>query len=210
MTVTLLHISAARLALQDQPASVDDAIDALREAETQGRRSLADIRQTVGLLASDDPAESALGPPVPGVEDLPDLVSSYEAAGLTIDLDVRGDLARLSPAGGVTLYRVLQEGLANAAKHAPGAPVAVRLFVHRRKVAVCVNNGLSPHAPLAPPGGRGVAGMTDRVRQLGGRLRAGPTADGWQLRADLPLSSGWGSFGASCADDSEPVSVDQS
>lgn len=186
MTVTMLHVTAARLALQDDPPSVGDAVDALAEAETQGRRSLADIRGTVGLLTTDDPAESSLAPPVPGIDELPDLIDSFAAAGLAIERDVQGDLRRVSPATGVAIYRVVQEGLANAARHAPGARVKVSIHALRHTVCIFVENGAATAAPTAAGGGRGVVGMTERVRQLGGRLSAGPAGDGWQVRADLP------------------------
>ena len=184
MTVTMLHITAARLALQDDPPSTADAIDALAEAEAQGRKSLADIRQTVGLLTTD---EERLAPPVMGAADLPDLVESFRHAGLQVEWSVSGDLERLSAAAGTAAYRVVQECLANAAKHAPGAPVAITIQVHRRNVGVCINNG-APTAPsTATPGGRGLAGMAQRVLQAGGRLRAGPQGQGWQVEADLPV-----------------------
>jgi signal transduction histidine kinase len=188
MTVTMLHITAARLALQDRPASVDDAIDALTEAETQGRRSLADIRQTVGLLTTD---EAPLAPPAPGADELPELVDSYAAAGVHVDCEVTGDLHRLSPATGVGVYRLVQEGLANAAKHAPGSAVSVSVKVQRRKVGVVVTNGapVGNSLPVGSGGGLGIPGMTERVKQLGGRLRAGPEGHGWELHADLPVGT---------------------
>ncbi|MHB8467956.1 MAG: sensor histidine kinase [Acidimicrobiales bacterium] len=185
MTVTMLHVTAARLALRDSPPSVADAVDALTEAETQGRRSLADIRRTVGLLTSD---ESGLDAPVPGAADLADLIESFRAAGLQIVFDPSCDLGPLSPATGAAVYRVVQEALANAAKHAPGAAVTVSLRVRRRKVGVLVTNAAaSSPASEVPAGGRGISGMTERVRHLGGRLQAGPAGEGWRVQADLPV-----------------------
>lgn len=206
MTVTMLHVSGARLALQDQPADVTAALDALLEAEGQGRRSLADIRRTVGLLADDAREESQLAAPLPAAGDLPLLVQSYVDAGAEVRWHSDGDLGGLSPATGLAVYRVVQEGLANAAKHAPGAPVEVEVRACRfplglgglaarmggsaGRIEVQVTNGAATRPAVAVPGGgRGLAGMTERIELLGGRVRTGPHGDGWQVCARLPVSA---------------------
>jgi signal transduction histidine kinase len=212
MTVTMLHVSGARLALQDQPADVTAALDALVEAERQGRRSLADIRRTVGLLAEAGPEESQLAAPLPGASDVPQLVQSYVDAGADVRWHADGELTRLSPATGLAVYRVVQEGLANAAKHAPGAPVQVDVRMCHGlpglaalaakvgrpggRIEVLVTNGAPTGPPAAvPPGGRGLAGMTERIELLGGRVRTGPHRDGWRVCARLPVA----------AEDAEPA-----
>ena len=122
MTVTALHVSAARLALQDDPPDVASAVEALAEAENQGRQSLSDIRRTVGLLSIDDPAESQLAPPAPGAADLVGLIDSFAAAGVPVRCSVDGDLTALSPATGLAVFRIVQEGVANAASTRPAPP----------------------------------------------------------------------------------------
>jgi signal transduction histidine kinase len=207
MTVTMLHVSGARLALQDDPPSVTEALDALGEAERQGRQSLADIRRTVGLLAIDAPGESQLAAPLPGASDIPALVAGFADAGLSVALRSDGDLSTVPPTIGLAVYRVVQESLANAAKHAPGAAVTVELRVchgvwplssfssvtgKTGRVDVEVSNaGPTLSAPLieVPPGGLGVSGMSERVRALGGRLSAGPEDRGWRVCARLPIGT---------------------
>jgi signal transduction histidine kinase len=207
MTVTMLHVSGARLALQDDPPSVTEALDALGEAERQGRQSLADIRRTVGLLAIDAPGESQLAAPLPAASDIPALVAGFADAGLSVALRSDGDLSTVPPTIGLAAYRVVQESLANAAKHAPGAEVAIDLRVchgvwplssfsavtgKTGRVDVEVSNAAPTlSAPLmeVPPGGLGVSGMSERVRALGGRLSAGPEGRGWRVCARLPIGT---------------------
>jgi signal transduction histidine kinase len=197
MTVTMLHVSGARLALQDSPPSVDDAIEALLEAEKQGRQSLADIRRTVGLLTVED--ESQLEAPLPDTADLAGLIKSFADAGQPVTFTVAGDLAAVPASTGLAVFRVVQEGLANAAKHAPGAPVSVDIQVvcgapmsGGRRVDVHVTNAepTEPVAVAVPGGGRGLPGMIERVEALGGRLTAGPRRGGWEVSARLPLPTG--------------------
>ncbi len=124
MSVTMLHLSAARLAVgRGDPGAANEALE---EAERAGRQSLADIRLTVGLLRSD--AEEHGGrtdPPMPVAADLETLIASYRDAGLTVALNVTGALARVDPNVGLALYRIAQESLANVVRHAPGAEAAI-------------------------------------------------------------------------------------
>jgi signal transduction histidine kinase len=133
LTVTLLQITGARHVLFRDPASADTA---LGEAERLGRQSLADIRRTVRLLS--DTRSPGAAAPLPTLEDLPDLVEGFRHAGLAIDLHVHGEAGQLPPASSLGLYRIVQEALANAAKHAPGARVDVELVVDGG--AACQNN----------------------------------------------------------------------
>jgi len=207
MTVTMLHVGGARLALQDQPPGVVDALEALTEAERQGRQSLADIRRTVGLLTTGTPEESQLAAPAPTLADVPALVAGFVDAGLGVTLRSEGDLDAVPPTVGLAAYRVVQESLANAAKHAPGAAVGVDVRVchgswplssfsvvtgRSGRVDVEVSNSApTSAAPLVdvPAGGLGVPGMAERIEALGGRLSAGPQGDGWRVCARLPIGA---------------------
>jgi signal transduction histidine kinase len=135
MSVTMLHVTAARMALERGRSQ--DALDALQEAEQQGRRSLGDIRRTVGLLGPD---ESGAAPPQPGVTDLAKLIGDYRAAGLDVALRVDGHVEDVPPAAALSVYRIVQESLTNAAKHAPGAPATVELHVDD-EIRLVVSNG---------------------------------------------------------------------
>jgi signal transduction histidine kinase len=187
LTVTLLHLSSARLALADRPG---DAARALVEAERLARESLADVRRTVGLLGRD--GEGGVVGPLPGAADLGRLVAGFRAAGVAVDLRVEGDVGGLAPGHGLGLYRIVEESVANAARHAPGAAVEVVVAARAGEMVVTVANG-PPVRGADPAGGSGLgvglglAGMRERAALLGGRLVAGPAAGGgWRVEAVLP------------------------
>lgn len=182
LTVTLLHVTAARHALTSD-RDVDEATDALVDAERLGRQAMADIRRTVGLL---DSGPSAAGVE-PGADDIPALVDDFVNAGLTVNRRFRGDLGDASAAVGLALYRICQESLANIAKHAPGADVELSVDVAAGSARVCVSNTVPRGLPTQLGRGTGVAGMRHRADGLGGRIRIGPEADGWIVRAEFPL-----------------------
>lgn len=185
LAVTMLQLTGARMSLQGDAPDVAEAVAALRDAERLGRQSLNDIRRTIGLLAPGSPGTTA---PMPTATDVADLVAEFETAGLDVGLIVRGDVSRLTDATGLALYRIVQESLANAAKHAPGARAEVVLEVVEGGIRLRVSNDESSGGSLATPseGGLGVQGMKDRAALLGGTLRAGPNAVGWTVEADLP------------------------
>ena len=183
LSVTMLHITGARRMLADGD-DVDEAIEALRDAERVGRQAMQDIRNTVSTLATEgDPRR-----PLPSADDLPSLVDRVRGAGLPASYDVHGDVDRLPPALGLGLYRIVQESLTNVAKHAPGSPVHVSLAVGRSDARLTVRSTRTvPHA--TPDGtGSGITGMTARVSQLGGTLTAGPDGDAWVVESTLPIT----------------------
>ncbi len=180
LTVSLLHVQSARLAVEHDPA---DAARALAEAERLGRECLAEVRTTVGMLRRHADGEEASTGPLPGIDGLPALVERFRAAGADVTFAVEGDTAGLPATAGLAVYRILQEALTNAAKHAPGAPVAVRLAVGAGRVTLTADS-------LAEPGtgtGLGVVSMRERAESLGGTCEAGPGGRGWLVRATLPL-----------------------
>lgn len=182
LSVTLLHLTGARRALQ-QDADVAEAIDALTDAERLGREAMADIRRTVGLLGS----ASSGSAPEPGIADLPDLVDDFRNAGLSVRFEQRGDLSGLSAASGLGLYRIAQESLANVAKHAPGAGVAVALAGSDGAVELAIRNDRPSSGPTGK--GNGLTGMRQRVEMLGGRLQVGPDQREWLVRAIIPVDA---------------------
>ena len=179
--VLLLHVTGARRRVRDDPAAAEEA---LRQAETIGRSGLAEIRRSVAALRE---AGTALAP-TPTAADVPELVDRTAAAGTPVDLVVTGELAGLEGMTGLAVYRVVQESLANATRHAPGAAVQVRVQVRAEAVDVTVRDvGAGPDGS-GPAGVRGVGliGMRERVEALGGSLSAGPAPDGWRVAAHLP------------------------
>ena len=183
LSITLLNVTGARRALQ-QDRDVDEAIDALTDAERIGRQAMADIRRTVGLLdvgPSKDAAE-------PGIADIDELIEDFRRAGLPVHYDMNGEPTAVTAATGLSLYRVTQESLANVAKHAPGATVDVSVTISNGGIALLVENGKPSGPPTHPQlkGGNGLKGMRQRIESLGGRLTAGPESAGWRVRAEVP------------------------
>jgi len=180
LTVSLMHVTSARLAVEHDLA---DAARALAEAERLGRESLAEVRSAVGMLHQDgDPGKTA---PLPGAGDLPALVARFRSAGADVTLTVDGDTGRLPATTGLAIYRILQEALTNAAKHAPGSPTAVRLAVEANAVRLAVDSAAEPGTGT----GMGVPSMHERAKALGGSCQAGPGGRGWLVQATLPLAA---------------------
>jgi signal transduction histidine kinase len=179
LTVSLLHVTSARLAVEHDPG---DAARSLAEAERLGRESLDEVRSIVGLLRSDD--ERGWTAPVPGVDAIPDLVEQFRAAGAAVTLESDGELGRLPATAGTTLYRIAQQALTNAAKHAPGSTVVVRLAVSAAAVALTVDSAGAP----GQGAGTGLTSMRERAEAVGGRCESGPSGRGWRVHASVPLA----------------------
>lgn len=188
LSITLLHITGARRGLQ-QDGDIDEAVDALEEAERLGRHAMNDIRRTVGLLES-APMRSA---PEPGVEDIAALIADFRRAGLDVTLHTTGSARSVSATVGLALYRITQESLANIAKHAPDSEATVRLLISRRTAELSIHNRL-PVPMGAVSQGRGLPGMRQRVELLAGNIDVGPTRDEWQVRASIPLDDDGGAL----------------
>src|SRR5262249_17999593 len=118
LTVVLLFLTGARRRVREDPSSAEEA---LREAEEIGRRSLADIRRNVASLRQD--GESGDLQPAPGVCDVPALIDQVRSAGSEVQLHVSGPVDHVETVIGLAVYRIIQESLANSAKHAPGGAV---------------------------------------------------------------------------------------
>ena len=187
LAAVMLQVTSARHVLRRDPAAAEDA---LRSAEDVGRRSMAELRRTVALLRSDD--EAGPEPPLPSAGEISALVDNARAGGLDVDLQVRGDLSRVPPGVGVAVYRIAQEALANAARHAPRSRTAVQVELNHDEVRLEVESrGPAPAPPLAEPRRPryGLIGMRERAAALGGEFAAGPTDDGWRVRCLLPLAA---------------------
>jgi len=187
-----LHAGALEIHPDASPAQVATAAGVIRASAHQ---ALQDLREVIGVLrepVGDDTPER----PQPTLGELPGLVEESRAAGVQVDLDVGTDtLAELPTATGRAAYRIVQEGLTNARKHAPGTAVRVRVAgAPGTGLDVELRNSVPPgHRPAAaiPGTGTGLVGLTERATLAGGRLRAGPDADGgFTLSAWLPWAPG--------------------
>jgi signal transduction histidine kinase len=185
LTVSLLHVASARMAVQYDPAG---AVRALEEAERLGRESLDEVRATVGLLRVDDEEQGGasgggVAPPLPGAAELPALIQRFRSAGADVGFSVRGEVGSMPATTGLAVYRIVQEAVTNAVKHAPGAPVTVDLSVTDAAVELAVDSAGRPRSGS----GSGLVSMRERAESLGGTLSCGPGGRGWLVRAALPL-----------------------
>jgi signal transduction histidine kinase len=185
-SVSLMVVQAnagERLAVVD-PSAAAEAFTSIGDA---ARQAEVEIDRLVELLNDAAPASSS-----PGLRIVEELVTRAQASGLAITCRISGDIDNLSGNGADAAYRMVQEGITNAMKHAPGAPIAV-VVRGDDWVEVSVTNGLPRPGSSGlerSGGGQGLAGMRERITQSGGCIEAGPTSGGgWQLRAHLPHRS---------------------
>lgn len=185
------HMSLVVVQAQTAPYRVEGVTPAARaEFESIGataREALNEIRGMLGVLRSDGQAPEHA--PQPKAADVPSLFEGALRAGVRIAWTVDGVLETVPDTAGLALYRITQESLSNASRHAPEAPIQVHLSVGPI-VDLRVSNG--PTATVARAvgnGGHGIAGMQARALAVGGELTAGPSADGgFEVRARIPLS----------------------
>ncbi|MEV6729550.1 MULTISPECIES: histidine kinase [unclassified Streptomyces] len=200
--VSLMVVHAAAL---EAVAAKDPARAAKNAALVgdMGRQALTELREMLGVLrAAESPKRApALVPvaalvrsfedgPGPSLGELEALVGQSRAAGMAVELDVRGAGSGYPAEVEQTAYRVVQEALTNCHKHAPGARVVVRLAHREGEVAMQVENGpcgADVVQPGLPSGGNGLVGMRERVLGLGGVFVSGPTDEGgFKVSAVLP------------------------
>ncbi len=160
--------------------------ETLRGAELLGRQAVDELRRIVGLVRS---GESATLTPVPSLTQLDELVEQVRRSGTRVALEVEGPVGEVPPAVGMSAYRIVQEGLTNALKHAPGAAVTVQVRADEAAVQVEVRDtGATGRPADTSPGGHGLVGLRERVQVLGGRLTSEPLpGGGHRLVAVLPL-----------------------
>jgi signal transduction histidine kinase len=187
LAAVMLQVTSARHVLRRDP---DAAAEALQSAEEVGRRSMGELRRTVGLLRRDD--ETGVAPPLPSAREIASLVDDARAGGLAVELRTRGDVAQVGPGVGVALYRIAQEALANAARHAPQARTVLGLELANGHVDLIAQTTGPTAAAAAGDSSRaryGLVGMRERATALGGEFSAGPTPDGWRVACRIPLTS---------------------
>jgi signal transduction histidine kinase len=185
LSVMVVQASLAAELVQGDPVAASAGVS---EVEHSGRHALGEIGRLLRLIRDGAP-ESGVEPQH-GVADVPALAEQYARAGLRIDLDM-DDVARLPIGVDLSTYRIVQEGLTNALKHAPGSPVRIRLARRDSDVAIEVRNGpaAAPRTAAAVPSGHGLLGLRERVTLFGGKLDARPTADGgFILAAKIPVA----------------------
>lgn len=174
--------SEAALSMADDPKTAQTVLVAVRENSV---RALEEMRAMIGLLRSESAEDEVTAPA--RLAELARLVESARAAGMTVTVDSTVD-EELPTAVDLTAYRIAQESLTNAVKHAPGGRVTVRLRVADNTLTVEIGNELLG-APTQPDsGGHGLLSMRERAHAVGGTLRAGPSGPRWLVHAELPLA----------------------
>jgi signal transduction histidine kinase len=173
------------------------AAQRLVEVGDTARAGLTEMRRLLGVLREDADVDVPERQPQPGLAQLHELVDDARAvSGAVTRLIVSGSPVTLDPGVELAAYRIVQEALTNARRHAPGAAVDVELRYVDDELAVRVrDNGPGPPPPAGVDGqghghGHGLQGMRERATAVGGRLRSGPaTVGGFMLEATLPVKS---------------------
>ncbi|MFJ9556239.1 sensor histidine kinase [Nocardiopsis sp. NPDC101807] len=188
LTLLVVHAETLRARGGELPAWARAQADGLAAA---GRRSGDELREALRMLR--DPADAVTLCPPPGLGELDTLLDRHRAAGGTAEVRVEAGLEGLPGPVQAAVHRVVQESLANARRHAPGAPVRLTVDADRdtgRLLLEVVNGPGSRPGTVGSGSGLGVAGMRARTDALGGELAAGPTADGgFRVLAAVPLET---------------------
>jgi signal transduction histidine kinase len=187
MSLIAVQAETARYRIDEVPDAVGAEFGAISDA---ARDALSDMRRLLGVLRNDEAAARA---PQPQIEQIAELIDTARNAGVPVEYSLDGAVDAVPPAVGVCAYRIVQEALSNATRHAPGAIVSVHIHRDRDAVRLTITNG--PGGPIAllsedQGPGHGLTGMRERAVLLGGALTAEPLrAGGFSVTAVLPLTA---------------------
>ena len=188
ISMVAVQAETARLATPGMPAAGAQRLSAIGDT---ARAALTEMRRLLGVLREDAQADTADRHPQPGLKQLNDLLDeARDASGTGARLIVCGPPVTLDPGVELAAYRIVQEALSNARRHAPGAAVDVELHYTDDALRLRIRDN-GPGPPPAPPaGGHGLAGMRERAAAAAGRLRTGPAAGGgFLVEATLPAKA---------------------
>jgi signal transduction histidine kinase len=179
--VLVLQAGAAERVLDRDP---EHAKQTLRSIRTTGQEAIAEMGTLLALVRGDGHPSRE---PQPTLADLDRLVETMQEAGLRVALAIEGEQRELPAAVELSAYRIVQEALTNAAKHARGANVRALVRYDAETVEIEVSDN-GHNRSEAAGSRRGLAGIGERVAIFGGRFEAGPRPEGgWSVRAALPL-----------------------
>ncbi|MGO2586059.1 MAG: histidine kinase [Brachybacterium tyrofermentans] len=185
MSVITVQAGTAKFRLTGLDAQTEQEFE---DIAASSRQALGEMRSLLATLRTDDDLDDM---PMPGLADVTDLVETSRATGASISADL--EPVEVPPTVGLTAYRVVQEALSNALRHAHGAAIAVSVSVSstpERALQVNVSNVApeSEHDPI-PGSGLGLSGIHERVSALGGSVQAGPSPDGgYAISAQIPIA----------------------
>ncbi|NBE55104.1 histidine kinase [Streptomyces sp. YC537] len=197
LSAVTLQAGAARRVLDSDPAFVREALAAIEDTT---RRTVGELDAVLGLLRAGDGVTEESGAVDPAVRpapvlgaDLDGLLARTRAAGLAVEAAVDAGLAALPALVAREGYRIVQEGLSNALRHAPDVPLALQVTLADGQLELTLTNPV-PSAPAPstataprPGGGRGLRGIEERARLLGGSARSGAADGTWTLCVRLPV-----------------------
>jgi signal transduction histidine kinase len=185
VSMVAVQAETARLTTPGMPPEGRERLAAIGDT---ARDALTEMRRLLGVLRADVDGDADRAPQ-PGLDRLDQLVDEARAAGTSVRLAVHGPAVALPPGVDLTAYRIVQEALTNARRHAPGATVDVEVAFGEDLVSVRVNDdGPGPGSAAGGDDGHGLVGMHERVAMVGGRLRVGPAdGGGFAVEAELPI-----------------------
>jgi signal transduction histidine kinase len=185
VSVMVVQAGAERHALSDDQASTRAVLGSIEQA---GRQALAEARRLLGMLRRN--GDSGELEPQPSVDEIGLLIEQVERAGLPVELEVTGERAALPAGLDLCVYRIVQESLTNALKHAEAAHAQVLLRYAPQRLDVEIrDDGRGLSQPNGDGAGHGLIGMRERVALYGGALTTGPRdGGGFEVRARLPLT----------------------
>jgi signal transduction histidine kinase len=193
ISMIAVQAETARLTTAGMPPAGAQRLSAIGDT---ARAALTEMRRLLGVLREDTRSDAAVRQPQPGLLQLHVLLDeAREASGSGVRLIVSGPMATLDPGVELAAYRIIQEALTNARRHAAGAAVDVELHYSADALRLRVRDngpGPPPASPstTAPPGGHGLLGMRERAAAMGGELRTGAaTGGGFVVDAMLPVAA---------------------
>ena len=190
LSVVVVMAEGASSKVRTEPERAEQAMVTVRDT---GRNALAEMRRMLDVLRDGEPGSHA---PSPGIAQLGPLIEESRASGLSVEMTLQGEPVEVTAGVDLVVYRVVQEALTNARKHAGPllSKVAVQLRYEDDSLEVQVTDdgqGLGARPGNEPGGGHGLVGMRERVAAYGGKLRTGPRPDGgFEVVATLPIGDG--------------------
>jgi signal transduction histidine kinase len=184
VSVIVIQAGGGSRALDRRPDEARSAFDVIART---GRQALSDMRRMLGILGEH---ESEGNEPMPRLDSLDALLDEVRAAGLPVELAVHGQARPLDPGLELSAYRIIQEGLTNSLKHAPGGRASVTVGYGSTGLDIAIDDERGPGSvsPMeAEHEGRGLVGMRERVAMFRGTFAAQPTPSGFRVTAHLPV-----------------------
>ena len=185
VSMIVVQAGAERSVLDEGEGDVATTREVLATVERSGRSALIEMRRLLGMLREDDKDPLT---PQPGISDVPMLVGQLREAGLSVELHIEGDRCELPEGIELTAYRIVQEALTNALKHAGEAHASVYVRYRADSIELEIADDGKGNRSAAPAGGHGLVGMRERVALYGGRFQASrDPGRGFVVKAALPI-----------------------